>query len=214
MNIVGRTVREENSGGRSDSKKYRIHVQDPPAAEKISQALQEKLAALSGRDIDGVVLLCIGTDRSTGDCLGPLVGSQLSASEQDFFTVYGTLEQPVHAANLESYLDLIKQTYRHPLIIAVDACLGSTDNIGYINICDGPLRPGAGVNKSLPAVGDIYITGIVNVGGFMEYLVLQNTRLNLVMQMSRLLAQGLCQTAAEYSRQRTGYCSVLVNTQY
>ena len=181
-------------------------MQDPPAIEKIHQALQEKLTIFYGQDIDGVVLLCIGTDRSTGDCFGPLVGSQLSLERQDFFTIYGTLDQPVHAANLQNYIEIIKQTYHNPLIIAVDACLGNTDNIGYINICDGPLRPGAGVNKSLPPVGDIYITGIVNVSGFMEYLVLQNTRLNLVMKMSQLLVQGLCKTAAEYGKQRASSC--------
>ena len=41
-------------------------------------------------------------------------------------------------------------------------------------------KPGAGVNKDLPPVGDLYITGVVNVGGFMDYLVLQNTRLYLI----------------------------------
>jgi len=198
MNIANKIIK--------DNKKHRIHVQDPLAIEKIHQALQEKLATGYGKDIDGVVLLCIGTDRSTGDCFGPLVGSQLSLEGQDFFTIYGTLEQPVHAANLQDYIEIIRQAYRNPLIIAIDACLGSTENVGYINICDGPLRPGAGVNKSLPPVGDIYITGIVNIGGFMEYLVLQNTRLNLVMKMSQVLVQGLCKTAAEHEKQRVHSC--------
>ncbi len=189
-----------------DNQKYRVHMQDPLAADKIHQALQKKLTDSYGKDIDGVVLLCIGTDRSTGDCFGPLAGSLLSLERQNFFSIYGTLEQPVHAANLQDYIETIRQTYRNPLIIAIDACLGNTENIGYINICDGPLRPGAGVNKSLPPVGDIYITGIVNIGGFMEYLVLQNTRLNLVMTMSRVLVQGLCKTATEYGKQKVLSC--------
>lgn len=33
--------------------------------------------------------------------------------------------------------------------------------------------------------------GIVNVGGFMEYFVLQNTRLSLVMRMAHVIADGL-----------------------
>jgi len=189
-----------------DNKKHRIHVQDPLAAEKIHQALLEKLACCYGKDIDGVVLLCIGTDRSTGDCFGPLAGSQLGRERQDFFHIYGTLDQPVHAANLQDYIETIKQTFRNPFVVAIDACLGSTENVGYINICDGPLQPGAGVNKSLPPVGDIYITGIVNVGGFMEYLVLQNTRLNLVMNMSQVLVQGLYKTATEYGKQKVRSC--------
>jgi len=189
-----------------DNKKHRIHVQDPLAAEKIHQALIEKLACCYGENIDGVVLLCIGTDRSTGDCFGPLAGSQLSRERQDFFHIYGTLDQPVHAANLQDYIENIRQTFSNPFIVAIDACLGSVENVGYINICDGPLQPGAGVNKSLPPVGDIYITGIVNVGGFMEYLVLQNTRLNLVMNMSQVLVQGLYKTATEYVKQKARSC--------
>ncbi|MFA7467322.1 MAG: spore protease YyaC [Desulfotomaculaceae bacterium] len=189
-----------------DIKKHRIHVQDPLAIEKIHQALTEKLALYNGKDIDSVVLLCIGTDRSTGDCFGPLAGSLLSCERQDFFCVYGTLDHPVHAANLQEYIDTIKQTFNNPFIVAIDACLGSTENVGYINICDGPLQPGAGVNKSLPPVGDIYITGIVNVGGFMEYLVLQNTRLNLVMKMSQVLVQGLYKTAVEYGKPKARSC--------
>ena len=35
------------------------------------------------------------------------------------------------------------------------------------------------------------ISGIVNVGGFMEYVVLQNTRLSLVMNMANKIAQVL-----------------------
>lgn len=180
-----------------DNNKFRVHVHDQLAAEKIYLALVEKLGICSGSEIDAVVLLCIGTDRSTGDCLGPLVGSQLSREHQEFFHIYGTLDHPVHAANLQENIDTIKQKYKRPFIVAIDACLGSPDNIGCINICDGPLQPGAGVNKSLPPVGDIYITGIVNVGGFMEYLVLQNTRLNLVMKMSYTLVQGLLKTALD-----------------
>lgn len=180
-----------------DDKKHRINIYDPQAVDKIRLALLDKLACLRNPHIDGVVLLCIGTDRSTGDCLGPLVGTHLKQEQQEFFHIYGTLDNPVHAANLQEYIDIINKSYNRPVIVAIDACLGSPENVGCINVCEGPLQPGAGVNKSLPAVGDIYITGIVNVGGFMEYLVLQNTRLNLVMKMSQVLVQGLMATAAE-----------------
>ena len=58
---------------------------------------------------------------------------------------------------------------------------------------NGPLRPGLGVRKKLPPVGDLYIAGVVNVGGFMEYMVLQNTRLGLVMKMAQVIASGIVQ---------------------
>lgn len=50
------------------------------------------------------------------------------------------------------------------------------------------------MQKDLPEVGDLHINGIVNVSGFMEYFVLQNTRLHLVMNMANVLAEGLSLT--------------------
>ncbi|AIQ66195.1 sporulation protein [Paenibacillus stellifer] len=138
-----------------------------------------------------VVIVCIGTDRSTGDALGPLVGTALSRFHSPLFALYGTLDQPVHAVNLESTLTLIESTYSHPYVIGIDACLGQSSSVGSIQIVEGPLRPGAGVKKQLPPVGDIHMTGIVNVGGFMEYFVLQNTRLSLVMRLSEIIASSL-----------------------
>ena len=82
-------------------------------------------------------------------------------------------------------------TFRNPYIIAVDACLGKLESVGCVNIAEGSLKPGAAVNKNLPAIGDLSISGIVNVGGFMEYYVLQNTRLSLVMQMAEKIASVL-----------------------
>ena len=45
------------------------------------------------------------------------------------------------------------------------------------------------MNKKLPAVGDLHIHGIVNLNGFMEFFVLQNTRLSLVMKMADVIAK-------------------------
>ncbi|KUK37170.1 MAG: Putative sporulation protein, partial [Thermacetogenium phaeum] len=78
-----------------------------------------------------------------------------------------------------------------PLIIAVDASLGQPQNVGAITIGKGHLKPGTGVHKELPPVGDIFITGVVNIGGYLEYLVLQNTRLGLVMKMADCIARAV-----------------------
>lgn len=138
-----------------------------------------------------IVVVCIGTDRSTGDSLGPLVGTALSRFHSPLFHLYGTLDEPVHAVNLEETLAVINQKFENPFVIGIDACLGHSTSVGCIQVVEGPLRPGAGVNKQLPPVGDIHLTGIVNVGGFMEYFVLQNTRLSLVMRLSDIIASSL-----------------------
>lgn len=182
--------------------KIRIHIEDPLAITKFSWDLLDRLERYDPAGCRPKILLCIGTDRSTGDSLGPLVGSKVAALNQDFFVVYGTLDQPVHASNLKEKLTEICRQYRNPFIVAVDACLGNIENVGCLNIGNGSLQPGAGVNKNLPPVGEIHITGIVNVGGFMEYMVLQNTRLNLVMRMADTIVEGLMSTVEQIDRQK------------
>jgi putative sporulation protein YyaC len=174
-----------------------INCEDPLAVAKFSWDLADRLKRAGVKKEHDKVLLCIGTDRSTGDCLGPLVGLKFQAINQDYLHVYGTLDDPVHAGNLKEKMELILLKFHNPYIIAVDACLGSLENVGRISIGDGSLQPGAGVNKNLPEVGNIHITGVVNVGGFMEYLVLQNTRLNIVMKMADLIVEGLCRMIGE-----------------
>lgn len=137
-----------------------------------------------------LVFLCIGTDRSTGDSLGPLVGTHLQ-SMSSRTNIFGTLSDPVHAVNLNDKLQHINELFKNPLIIAIDASLGKSSQIGYINLRQGSLKPGAGINKDLPAVGDCAITGVVNSGGCLEHLVLQNTRLAIVYGMSKIIARSI-----------------------
>lgn len=139
------------------------------------------------------VVVCIGTDRSTGDSLGPLTGSFLQDDKPRHFTVYGTLHDPVHAMNLENYLRLIKKQHRNPYVIAIDACLGKSSSVGNIILGKGALKPGAALNKLLPQIGNIHLTGVVNISGFMEFSILQNTRLSIVVDMAQQLANLLIQ---------------------
>lgn len=127
--------------------------------------LSEKLKYIIKTSKDSnqeTIILCVGSDRSTGDSLGPIIGYKLKKSMQCDFYVYGDLTHPVHAANLARYMECINQAFINPYIIAIDASLGRKDHVGLITLGTGPLRPGLGVKKKLPEVGDIHITGIVN----------------------------------------------------
>ncbi|MGN0154820.1 MAG: spore protease YyaC [Lachnospiraceae bacterium] len=139
---------------------------------------------------DNVVILCIGTDRATGDCLGPLVGEHLKKVLPEI-AVYGTLEHPVHALNLEKTIEDIYTEYRNPFIIAIDASLGIPEHIGYATLTHAPLVPGKGVNKKLPAIGNLSITGIVNVAGFPNSVLLQSTRLHTVMTLANCISNAI-----------------------
>lgn len=184
--------------------KIKINIEDPMATSKIAGSLIKRMQKYGVTGNMPRVLLCIGTDRSTGDCLGPLVGSKIDLLQQGFFNIYGTLDKPVHASNLKDTLENIKNLYKNPFIIAIDACLGRLESVGYVHIGDGSLLPGAGVNKDLPPVGQIHITGIVNVGGYMEYMILQNTRLNLVMRLADTIAGGLSKAISLFGQENAG----------
>ncbi|EKN69929.1 sporulation protein YyaC [Neobacillus bataviensis LMG 21833] len=176
----------------------RINHDDFQAAENLAEELLLNIPSVTSRPI---VFICIGTDRSTGDSLGPLVGTLLEEKNLQSFYVYGTLDEPIHAVNLAEKLKEIQMKHVNPYIIGIDACLGRIKNVGVIQVGSGPVKPGAGVNKDLPEVGDIHITGIVNVSGFMEFFVLQNTRLNLVMKMAKTIAAGIYHASLTYPKQ-------------
>ncbi|WP_428910274.1 spore protease YyaC [Niallia sp. Krafla_26] len=186
---------------KSKNGEVRIHHNEQDAQNLVSKALFAQLpSTLSSRPI---VFVCIGTDRSTGDSLGPLIGTLLKDKKPHPFHVYGTLDDPIHALNLADRIEEIQLTHINPFIIGIDACLGRMKSVGIIQIANGPVKPGTGVNKELPEVGNIHITGIVNVSGFMEYFVLQNTRLHLVMEMAKTIANGIYQTSLHYHRKPT-----------
>ena len=130
------------------------------------------------------VILCIGTDRLIGDCLGPFLGTLLEKAAEDRLPVYGTLSNAVHALNLPEIYAQIKKKHPDRAVIAVDASLGSREQIGSVFVRSGSLRPGAGVRKALPEAGDISITGIVGTYGSQPYLNLQTVRLSTVAAMA------------------------------
>ncbi len=141
-----------------------------------------------------LIIVCIGTDRVTGDCLGPLAGYLLKKSNAFSALmpiIYGDLIRPVHAGNLRSFVSLLKEAHPHSFIIALDASVGSVCSIGYITLSFGSLQPGAGVSKNLPKIGDISITGIVCPASENGFSSLSNTRLNTVMTMAEYIKEGI-----------------------
>lgn len=154
------------------------------------EAFAKGLSDMVGDDRP-VLFLCIGTDCSTGDSLGPLIGHQLSSVDSKKSRVVGTLRRPVTATNLRYVLDRIYQLSPRPCIVAVDAALGQEGRIGQITLSKKPLKPGLGVKKSLPAVGEISITGIIGSCSIQDASGLQSIRLSLVMDMAERISSGI-----------------------
>ena len=172
---------------------FYVDSQKSSSAEEIAFLLNKCILQYPGRWSE-LVFLCIGSDRVTGDCLGPYIGHQLLEhlnTDTHGVYVYGTLKSPVHALNLSRIYRQIKILHPEGLVIAVDASLGQKKHLGYVTIADGALYPGAAVQKELPPVGDIHITGIVNIAGVLEQLTLQTTRLSTVISLADTIRQGI-----------------------
>lgn len=160
---------------------------EPTALITLSTALERALA-LNGAMERDVVFACIGTDRSTGDALGPLVGQRLRRLGCPAESVIGTLEEPLHALNLAERLGPLAADSRRPLVIAIDAALGASQNVGTVTLRPGGLKPGQGVGKTLPEVGELSITATVNVSaGALDAQVLQSTRLFMVQELAETI---------------------------
>ena len=153
-----------------------------------SKGIENALKQLIGDS--SYIALCVGTDLVIGDCIAPLVGSLLSKSNI-FQYVYGTLDNPVTAKEVNVVGKILKKLHPNSKIIAVDAALGDYDDIGTIKICDKGLFPGIGVNKKLLQVGDISVLGVVSDKSIGNKNLFNFTRLNLVYKMAEAISNGI-----------------------
>jgi putative sporulation protein YyaC len=159
--------------------------------EKISNKLKDVLSQTPKE----IIFLCVGSDRSTGDSLGPLVGTMIKGKNIPF-PVYGTLEEPVHALNIKKVLKEIHKKYGEAFIFGIDASLGDEGQIGYIFIKEGPFIPGNAVNKVLPSVGNYHMKAIVNyLDPFSPVQSLNSTRLYTVTILAEIITEIITRVA-------------------
>lgn len=180
MGFLKREIYYYDTAGEFETEKF---------AGRFLKLLLEEIQETGKRD---VVFLCIGTDRSTGDSLGPLIGYKLAEQGLCKGEILGTLDKPVHAMNLEQCMNEMRRRLDRAVVVAVDASVGRAEHVGYITLGRGPLKPGLGVNKELEAVGDIFITGVVGSGMNGDPLFLQSVRLSVVMRLADRISHSIC----------------------
>ncbi len=171
--------------------KLTVNLSDIDIQKQLYEHLILLLNHQEGLSLRPIVALCIGSDRYTGDALGPLVGTYLE--EHTAYNVYGTLEHPVHAGNFVETINRITHHYHHPIVIAIDACLGKSHEIGNIEIWQGGLAAGIAVGNRLPTIGDISVIGVVNAQSQVGYLDLQSTSLAKVMKLSKVIGEAIAE---------------------
>lgn len=159
------------------------------ANEMISQA-EDYVSEAIGKMIPNygeIVVLAIGSDRVTGDCLGPIVGHLLSMRG---VVVYGGLRSPVNALNVEEVTKIIKQRHPYAFIIAIDSAVGSDDEVGKVRVIPRGLCPAAATGNPMPRVGNISVVGIVSPKR-LGAKALGDVRLGSVFPIASVIAEGV-----------------------
>lgn len=153
--------------------------------------ISDSLSAQLANECLPPIILCIGSDRLTGDCLGPLVGHILSKQMNLNTFVYGNLEMPITALNVENTYKFIKAKHIGQKVIAIDSSIGRTEDIGLIKLMKGGLFPGSADGKNLSIVGDISITAIVTKTCNNLSAALSSVRLGFVYELALRIANGI-----------------------
>lgn len=155
---------------------------------------QEKIK----REIKEYVFLCVGSDKMTGDCFGPLVGTKLENDFEDYqiFNIHilGNLKNPVCYPNVIEVIEKIHSIEKEACVIVIDAAFSREENIGKIYVSHQETVLGKGIGKQKIAIGDISIKAVVAKDykiPMHNFQMLQNISLQFVMDMADIVADSI-----------------------
>lgn len=148
-----------------------------------------------------IIFLCVGTDKVIGDCIGPIIGTQIENKLKKLnisnINVYGTLKNNLNYKNINEVLINISHSYKKPLIIVIDSALSNKENIGKIFVSNNKTIIGNGLNKNNIVIGDISIKVAITKNYKLpsyNFKALQNISLNTVMILSNIVSEGIIET--------------------
>lgn len=176
---------------------YSFNMFSESAKQNICQAIK-KYNKLNKRPI----IVCIGSDLVLGDSLGPLVGTMLKKMNLETY-IYGTLNHPITAKEVEYVKKHVKIMHPSSMIIAIDAAVGAKEDVGILRFLDKGLKPGLGVNKNLCAIGDASIIGVVAQKSEQNYSLYNLTRLNFIYKMAEVISGGIGEYLLEFNKKQT-----------
>ncbi len=168
-----------------ESKNFSFSSFNEQTEQGISQAIIE--CNPKGKKL---IYVCIGSDLVLGDSLGPLIGTMLKKRKVNSY-VYGTLNFPVTAKEIEYAKSHVKQMHPDSMLVAIDAAVGAQEDVGLIRVMNKGLKPGLGVDKNLGVIGDISIVGIVAAKSLQNYNLYSSTRLNLIFKMAEKITSAI-----------------------
>ncbi|MGN0818901.1 MAG: spore protease YyaC [Christensenellaceae bacterium] len=163
---------------------YKIYKSDCAATKKLCFALKEMNFEYAP------VILCIGSDTTISDSLGPIVGSKLQEKALPCF-IYGTLSKPITAKEIESVRRFVASAHPYSPVLVIDAAVTESSEKGYIKFLSDGIKPGLGINKDLPKLGDCSIIAIVCEKKTFLKNISTATRLGEVYRLADTISEGV-----------------------
>ena len=159
---------------------YSFNLYNALAPQGICLTLRKMLTKFSKTP----TVLCIGSDLSVGDSLGPVTGTMLKEQLSGLNCyVYGTLAKPITAHEVKYMNEFLRATHPDSPIIAIDAAVGIAGDIGLIKLTPTGIK--------LATVGDASVMGIVAEKSVFNYSLFSATRLNIIYKMASIIAEGV-----------------------
>lgn len=140
-----------------------------------------------------IIFFCIGTDRVIGDCIGPITGSLLK-NKYGQKRVVGDLDENLTFENIIKKIDEINLKYDNPYIVAIDAALSKSENVGKFFVDSNGINFGGGLDKNNFKIGNIGIKVVVGKDyndNDLNFRTLQNTSLSEIIKLSKKTFDGI-----------------------
>ena len=129
---------------------------------------------LRGKDL---MFVGVGTTKAYLDSCGPKICSELKRNN---LTVFGTVEDQFHGTNIERKINVLNDIYKNKFKIAIDSCVSEAKEINSIILDNEGLKPGAGMNKIFPRVGDFSLKIVMSDSAdeIIKYTTTSNCEVN------------------------------------
>lgn len=143
-----------------------------------------------------IIFLCIGTNKIIGDSFGPLVGTNLEhfLKYNNKVAIFGNINNPVNALNIEEKLIYINKVYTDKYIIAIDSAVSDKNFVGDIFVTKNKMVLGKGLNKEIFSLGDISIKCSVcrnENNKISNFKSLENVSKEFVQELASLVSIGI-----------------------
>lgn len=159
--------------------------------------IRDSLFSLIPHGTQHIYVAAIGSNRISGDSLGPFVGTLLDDIFPDHLTVIGNLQYPLDATTIEKQMTNISLP-KNSFVVAIDSVLGTEETINSIVIQHGKLWPGEGLGNKLPPLGDCSVMGVVVKNDPDLEASLLFSDLHLIYTMATNIAKGVSLAVRQY----------------